>query len=359
MEKKSSFTPLWENNFFVVQKGNNLNCLLCQTKFSLFARKFNVERHFNNFHLQYKNMDSETKNNMISFLKIEFFSDVSSTTQRQPPIDLSPPVNSNALSSQKASYIVSLNIAKGQYSFTAGEFIKKNIIDVIKCFNAPEELVQDISTIPLSPTTVHRRINEIAKYLELKLHKELLECVFFSITLDESCDVLDTSQLTVFVRFVSSDFIIDEKLLKLISLHGHTKAVDILNPILTILSQLDSKKLSSICTDGARTMTGNKEGLMGLLIRNGYDVIWFHCIIHQLALCAKKMIIGDTMDTIMKIVNKIRGGHNALNHRKFKLFLNELDANYPDLTLFTEVRWLSKGKFVHVYINKYINSALI
>lgn len=50
------------------------------------------------------------------------------------------------------------------------------------------------------------------------------------------------------------------------------------------------------------------------------------------------------METVVFIVNKIRGGHNALTHRRFKLFLDELNANYKDLKMFTAVRWLSKGQ---------------
>lgn len=54
------------------------------------------------------------------------------------------------------------------------------------------------------------------------------------------------------------------------------------------------------------------------------------------------------MKTVTKIVNIIKGGHNALNHRKFKLFLEEINAEYTDLVMFTEVRWLSRGNYKNI-----------
>lgn len=50
------------------------------------------------------------------------------------------------------------------------------------------------------------------------------------------------------------------------------------------------------------------------------------------------------MDIVIQIINKIRGGHNALTHRKFKEFVTECGAVNKDLKLHTHVRWLSKGK---------------
>lgn len=49
------------------------------------------------------------------------------------------------------------------------------------------------------------------------------------------------------------------------------------------------------------------------------------------------------MDVVISCVNKIRGGHNALSHRRFRNLLNEVKSQYKDLKGFTEVRWLSKG----------------
>ena len=49
---------------------------------------------------------------------------------------------------------------------------------------------------------------------------------YFSIALDESCDVGDTSQLLVIVHGVDSEFNIMEDLAALQSLYGTTKSTD-------------------------------------------------------------------------------------------------------------------------------------
>lgn len=48
------------------------------------------------------------------------------------------------------------------------------------------------------------------------------------------------------------------------------------------------------------------------------------------------------MKIVTKVVNSIRGGIRS--HRKFKTFLENVDAAYNDLLLHSQVRWLSAGK---------------
>ena len=69
-----------------------------------------------------------------------------------------------------------------------------------------------------------------------------------------------------------------------------------------------------------------------------------HCIIHQQALCRKMLQTSDVMKTVVQIVNLIRGGNKAHRHRRFITFLEELNAEFSDLPLYTNIRWLSAGK---------------
>lgn len=74
---------------------------------------------------------------------------------------------------------------------------------------------------------------------------------------------------------------------------------------------------------------------------NGGEAIKIHCIIHQEALCAKTIKLGDVMATVVKTVNIIRA--RGLFHRQFQEFLSDVDAEYKDLLYHSEVRWLSRG----------------
>lgn len=110
-----------------------------------------------------------------------------------------------------------------------------------------------------------------------------------------------------------------------------------------LLSIVDPKKLTGVCTDGANVMTGKNGGLVGQLKRHGFVIENFHCIIHQAALASKFLSDCSAMKTAEKIINNIRGGHHSVTHRKFKKFLKNKNASHSDLKMFTEVRWLSRG----------------
>lgn len=129
------------------------------------------------------------------------------------------------------------------------------------------------------------------------------------------------------------------------SLHSTARGVDIFNAVKSAVEEFGGfEKLSSVVTDGAKSMTGTISGFVGFLRQNQITVPTLHCIIHQEALCAKSIKLSTTMATVTKITNLIRGGNRSLTHRKFLTLLEEMDSAYGDLLLHTEVRWLSRGK---------------
>lgn len=61
------------------------------------------------------------------------------------------------------------------------------------------------------------------------------------------------------------------------------------------------------------------------------------CFIYlQEDLCTKTMNYSHVMDLVTKVTNLIRGGNRSLSHRRFIAFLDELDAAYGDLQMYTE-----------------------
>ena len=109
------------------------------------------------------------------------------------------------------------------------------------------------------------------------------------------------------------------------------------------------KKCSCIVTDGAKAMTGNKTGLVGMLKENGTNCITLHCIIHQQVLCQKMLQTNDVMKTVVQIVNLIKGSNKAHRHGRFITFLEELNAEFSDLTLHTNITWFSAGKVLKYF----------
>ena len=108
------------------------------------------------------------------------------------------------------------------------------------------------------------------------------------------------------------------------------------------------EKCSCIINDGVKAVTSNNTELVGLLKKNGVDCITVHCIIHQEVLCQKMLQMSNVMKTVVQVVNLIRGGNKAHRHRCFITFLKELSAEFSDLPLYTNVRWLVLGKYCNI-----------
>jgi hypothetical protein len=66
------------------------------------------------------------------------------------------------------------------------------------------------------------------------------------------------------------------------------------------------------------------------------------------------------MKMVVNIANLIRGGNKAQRHRAFITFLEELDADYVDIPLHSDIRWLSAGKCLQrsFFCAKKINSSV-
>ena len=59
------------------------------------------------------------------------------------------------------------------------------------------------------------------------------------------------------------------------------------------------------------------------------------------------------MKTVVQRVNLIRCSNNAHRHRRFIIFLEELNAEFSDLPLYTNVKWLSAWKVLQYCFGLY------
>ena len=72
-----------------------------------------------------------------------------------------------------------------------------------------ETAEKDISKIPLSNDTIHRRILDLSENIDTNVQKKL-EGSKFALIVDESTDISNSAQLLVFVRFINDDEIINQ-----------------------------------------------------------------------------------------------------------------------------------------------------
>ena len=109
-----------------------------------------------------------------------------------------------------------------------------------------------------------------------------------------------------------------------------------------------------VTTDGAPAMVGRKAGAVSLLSEKvansgGEKLIKYHCIIHQEALAAQSLEMKHVMEIDVKTVNFLKS--RGLNHRQFKTFLEQSEADFGDVIYFSAVRWLSRGATLKRFFN--------
>ena len=222
--------------------------------------------------------------------------------------------------------------------------VKQYAIKIAHVFGE-DKVARKFEAVSLSHQTIARRVSDLGKHVSLKLKNIVENCIYFSLALDESTDISNTSELFIFIRTVDVNFTVQEKLVKVCSLNEGTKGSNIYAALKSVIHDYGGyEKCSCIVTDGIRAMSGDNIGLVGLLKKNGINCMTLHCIIHQQALCGKMLQTSDVMKTVVQIVNLIRGSNKAHRHRCFITFLQELNAEFSDLPLYTKVRWLSAGK---------------
>ncbi|XP_072381371.1 protein FAM200A-like [Diabrotica undecimpunctata] len=105
----------------------------------------------------------------------------------------------------KASYQLSLRIAKTKKPFTVGkELVLPCIVDSTKAILG-DKYAKQMQNIPLSNDTVSRRIEDMASDFETQLLKKIHSLKIFAVQLDESTDITNKAILLVFILFIDKD----------------------------------------------------------------------------------------------------------------------------------------------------------
>ena len=331
------FQEKWSMNYFVIKSGNKALCLICNEIIAVL-KEYNIRRHYESKHSSaYSQFTGKLRSDKLETLKKNLSSQQFVFKRKKAENE----------AATRASFRTVHLLAKHGKPFTDGDLVKSCMIEAAQEM-CPEK-VDLFKTISLSANTVARRVEDIGSNLMSQLKSKSKEFEYFSIALDESTDINDTSQLLIFIRGVDSNFEITEELLSVSSMHRTTTGEDIFKEVHKSLTQhgLDWKGLKCVTTDGGRNMCGTGKGLIGQINRAVEAVgcskpMVIHCIIHQQALCAKNLNLSSVMDPVVSTVNYIRS--HGLKHRKFRDFLEQIGATHTDLPYHTSVRWLSCGK---------------
>ncbi|XP_023211754.1 general transcription factor II-I repeat domain-containing protein 2-like [Centruroides sculpturatus] len=244
------------------------------------------------------------------------------------------------LVSLKVAYL----LAKEGKPFMDGNIVKECMMEDAGEL-CPEKL-QLFKMISLSRNTVARQIDNIGNNILHQITGKVQRFTRYSLTMDESTDVSDTSQLLVFVRGVDDELNVTQELASVNSMHSTTTREDIFKVVQKTLTKynLDWNRLQGVTIDGERNMSGANNGVVGQIRKacEGLGApapIFLHCIIHQQALCVKYVNMSCVLKPVVSVVNFIRS--HALNHGQFRSFLEQIESKTGDLSYYTAVRWLS------------------
>jgi zinc finger BED domain-containing protein 5/7/8/9 len=217
-----------------------------------------------------------------------------------------------------------------------------------------QDPTQIIAALPLSDTSVQRRIDEMAVDVEDQLLYKLRKRKF-SLQLDESTLSDNSALLLSYVRFFDDDFNLQEEMLFARKLATDTTGESIFNTLKDYFDehQIDINNITSCATDGAPSMVGRQRGFLAHLKKLVPDVFSIHCVVHRQHLVAKCLqpTLHQSLNLVIKAINKIKA--HPKNDRLFKQLCCDNDEQYQRLLLHTEVRWLSKGNCLARFIELY------
>ena len=210
-----TFNQDWTLEYFFIEEKGKPICLICNQSVNVM-KVSNISRHYDTMHKdEFEELHGEARKQRLGKLMKGLKSQQDSIFR--PTIDKEKAMLS--------SYIVSQKIAEKCKPFSDGEFVKDCMVAcAMKLCPKEKQKFEDVS---LSRQTVTRRIVDMAddSREQLKIVSKKFE--YFSLALDESTDISDTSQLLIFVRGVNADFEITEELVEMRSIMSTTTGGEI------------------------------------------------------------------------------------------------------------------------------------
>ncbi|KAH0636804.1 hypothetical protein KY289_036719 [Solanum tuberosum] len=223
--------------------------------------------------------------------------------------------------------------------------------------------------------TSHKIQKDIVTACKLETTKAIMEDLnddYFSLLVDESCDISRKEQMAIVLRCVDRKGSVVERFIGFIHVHD-TSALCLKEVIVNYLAQY-SLSLSFIrgqCYDGVSNMQGCLSGLKVLIQQESKSAHAIHCFAHQLQLTlvgvSKKCLqVGELILLVSNVLNVVGGSFKCMDElresqaKKFQVALDmgEVESGKGlnqelGLTKAANTRWGSHYKSFKNFISMF------
>ena len=164
-------------------------CLLCSQHVAVL-KEYNLRCHYVSFHAdKYDHVQGQLRKEKVDEL-------LSSLKKQQSVFTRSRDISDSAV---KASYLNAKEITVASKPFIEGKFIKTCMVKAAEIV-CPEKQ-QAFTNISLTRNT----ISDLSVDLDSQLKNKVKAFIAFSVAIDESTDITDVAQLTIFIRGVDDN----------------------------------------------------------------------------------------------------------------------------------------------------------
>ncbi|KAH0654153.1 hypothetical protein KY285_032176 [Solanum tuberosum] len=170
--------------------------------------------------------------------------------------------------------------------------------------------------------TSHKIQKDIVIACKLETIKAIMEDLngdYFSLLVDESCDISRKEQMAIVLRYVDRKGSVVERFIGIIHVHD-TSALCLKEAIINYLAQhfLSLSFIRGKCYDGASNMQGRLSGLKVLIQQESKSAHAIHCFAHQLQLTlvgvSKKCLqVGELVLLVSNVLNVVGGSFKRMD----------------------------------------------
>ena len=184
--------------------------------------------------------------------------------------------------------------------------------------------------MPLSASTVTRRIEEIVEDVKTQLMERINTSPWYALQVDESRDIDNKKLLLVYVRYFYQEYVHEDLLCVLYLPTNKTRAEQFKSPdsYTSISGQLKLFFCAGICTDGAAAMTGRLSDLTARIKKITLESKSPHSVIHRDMLPSQKMTpeFNSVLIDVVKVINHIKA--HVFNLRLFEQVCEKMNAEH-------------------------------